>query len=63
MLTGDLQFARATVNLIWVELMGVGIVDPPFSFDLDALNTQAAIRNCWTLWQKISRPITSISDI
>lgn len=28
------QFARATVNLIWAELMGVGIVDPPFDFDL-----------------------------
>jgi hypothetical protein len=42
MLTADLQFARATVNLIWTELMGVGIVDPPFSFDLDALKTQAS---------------------
>jgi len=41
MLTSDLQFARATVNLIWAELMGVGIVDPPFAFDLDVLNTQA----------------------
>jgi hypothetical protein len=34
MLTGNAQFARATVNLIWAELMGVGIVDPPFEFDL-----------------------------
>lgn len=42
MLTADLQFARATVNLIWAELMGVGIVDPVFSFDLDQLNTQAS---------------------
>lgn len=33
-LTSNPQFARATVNLIWAELMGVGIVDPPFSFDL-----------------------------
>ena len=30
------------MNLIWAELMGVGIVDPPFGFDLDSLNTQAA---------------------
>jgi hypothetical protein len=35
MLTGNIQFAKATVNLIWAELMGVGIVDPPFAFDLD----------------------------
>ncbi len=34
MLTSHPQFARATVNLIWAELMGAGIVDPPFEFDL-----------------------------
>lgn len=34
MLTGHPQFARATVNLFWAELMGVGIVDPPWDFDL-----------------------------
>jgi hypothetical protein len=34
MLTSHPQFARATVNLIWAELLGVGIVDPPFEFDL-----------------------------
>ncbi len=34
MLTENPQFSRATVNLIWAELMGVGIVDPPMEFDL-----------------------------
>lgn len=34
MLTSHPQFARATANLVWTELMGVGIVDPPFEFDL-----------------------------
>jgi len=34
MITSNSQFARATVNLIWAELMGAGIVDPPFEFDL-----------------------------
>jgi len=34
------QFARTTVNLIWAELMGVGIVDPPLDFDLDKADTQ-----------------------
>jgi hypothetical protein len=33
MITGHIQFARATVNLIWAELFGVGIVDPPLEFD------------------------------
>ena len=35
MITSHPQFARATVNLFWAELMGRGIVDPPFGFDLD----------------------------
>jgi len=34
MLVHHPQFARATVNRIWAELMGVGIVDPPDNFDL-----------------------------
>lgn len=34
MITSNPQFARATVNYVWAELMGVGIVDPPESFDL-----------------------------
>src|SRR5713226_7444438 len=34
MLTNNIQFARATVNLFWSELFGVGIVDPPTGFDL-----------------------------
>jgi len=40
MVTTDIQFPKATVNLIWAELMGVGIVDPPFGFDLDAQSEQ-----------------------
>ncbi len=34
MLIDQPQFARATVNWIWSELMVVGIVDPPHDFDL-----------------------------
>ena len=34
MVTSHIQFARATVNLIWAEVFGVGIVDPPQQFDL-----------------------------
>ena len=34
MLTSDPQFARATVNLLWSEMFGVGIVEPVFAFDL-----------------------------
>ena len=31
-------FARATVNLLWAEMFGVGIVEPVFSFDLARLD-------------------------
>jgi hypothetical protein len=34
MLTAHPQFARTAVNLLWAELFGVGIVDPPLDFDL-----------------------------
>ncbi len=34
LLTGHIQFARATANRIWAELMGVGIVEPLDGFDL-----------------------------
>jgi hypothetical protein len=34
MLTAHPQFARATVNLFWAKLMGIGIVEPFDEFDL-----------------------------
>ena len=49
MLTGNLQFAKTTVNLIWAELMGVGIVDPPFSFDLSRQDPRAPPPSPWTI--------------
>jgi hypothetical protein len=49
MMTSDLQFARATVNLIWAELMGVGIVDPPTDFDLARLDPANPPPAPWTV--------------
>jgi len=49
MLTEDPQFARATVNLIWAELMGVGIVDPPLDFDLARLDPAKPPPTPWTI--------------
>jgi hypothetical protein len=34
------QFARATVNMFWTEMMGVGMVDPVHAFDLARLDPQ-----------------------
>jgi hypothetical protein len=39
-LTADRQFARATMNLLWKEMMGRGLVEPVNSFDLSKLATQ-----------------------
>jgi len=40
MITSNIQFARATVNLIWAELFGAGIVDPPLDFDLSRYGSE-----------------------
>ena len=48
-LTGSPQFAKATVNLFWAELMGVGIVDPPFEFDLDRQDPDNPPPAPWTI--------------
>jgi hypothetical protein len=49
MLTHNPQFARATVNLIWAEMMGVGIVDPPLDFDLARLDPANPPPAPWTI--------------
>jgi len=36
--TSDFQFARASVNFIWAYFFGMGIVDPPDTFDIDRLD-------------------------
>lgn len=49
MLTSHPQFARTAVNLIWSELMGAGIVDPPFEFDLDRQDPKNPPPAPWTV--------------
>ncbi len=49
LLTSHPQFARATVNLFWAELMGVGIVDGPFDFDLARQDPKNPPPAPWTL--------------
>ena len=39
-LTADRQFARATANYLWREMMGRGLVEPVNAFDLAKLTTQ-----------------------
>jgi hypothetical protein len=48
MLTQHPQFARATVNLIWKQFFGLGIVDPVDSFDLARQDPKATLPAPWT---------------
>jgi hypothetical protein len=49
LLTADPQFARAAVNLLWAEMFGVGIVDPPLDFDLKRIDPKNPPPAPWTL--------------
>ena len=49
MLTADLQFARATTNRIWAELMGFGIVEPVDDFDLNRYYPDQPLPKGWTV--------------
>ena len=46
MITAHPQFARATANLFWARLMGVGLVDPYDEFDLARLDPRN-VPNGW----------------
>lgn len=49
MLTADIQFARATTNRIWAELMGFGIVEPVDDFDLNRYYPDQPLPKGWTV--------------
>jgi Protein of unknown function (DUF1549)/Protein of unknown function (DUF1553) len=48
-LPSNIQFARATVNLMWKKLMVVGLVEPYDGFDLDRLDPKNPPKAPWTL--------------
>jgi hypothetical protein len=48
-LTADIQFARATTNRIWAELMGFGIVEPIDDFDLNRYYPDQPLPKGWTV--------------
>jgi hypothetical protein len=47
--TSDFQFSRASVNYVWAEFFGRGIVDPPNQFDLARLDPANPPPDPWTL--------------
>lgn len=49
MLTQNPQFARATVNLIWKQFFGLGIVDPVDAFDMARQDPKQPPSAPWTV--------------
>jgi hypothetical protein len=62
LLTSHPQFARATVNLFWAELMGKGIVDPPFGFDLDRQDPANPPPAPWTVQPSHPELLNALAD-
>ncbi|HWS72204.1 MAG TPA: DUF1553 domain-containing protein, partial [Thermoanaerobaculia bacterium] len=60
-LTANPQFARATVNYLWKELFGVGIVEPADSFDL-ARQDPATLAEGATLQPTHPQLLTQLAD-
>ncbi len=62
LLTGHPQFARATVNLFWAELMGQGIVDGPFDFDLARQDPKNPPPAPWTVQPSHPELLDALAD-
>ena len=60
--TGDFQFARATVNYMWAALYGRGIVDPPDQFDPARLDPDNPPPSPWTLQPSNARLLNALAQ-
>ncbi len=61
-LTADPQFARATVNYIWKQLFGRGIVEPANQFDPDRLDPDNPPPAPWTLQPSNARLLNALAS-
>ncbi|MSV30080.1 MAG: DUF1553 domain-containing protein [Bryobacterales bacterium] len=59
--TSDFQFARATVNYIWKEYFGRGIVDPVNQFDPARLDPDNPPQEPWTLQPSNARLLNALA--
>jgi hypothetical protein len=60
--TGDFQFARATVNYIWDQFFGRGIVDPVNTFDPARLDPDNPPPDPWTLQPSNARLLNTLAQ-
>lgn len=61
-LTRDRQFARATVNYLWKEMMGMGIVEPADQFDLSRLDPANPPPAEWTIQPSHPELLEALTD-
>jgi hypothetical protein len=57
----DRQFARASVNYLWKEMMGMGIVEPADQFDLKRLNA-SVLAPGWTVQPSHPELLEALTD-
>jgi hypothetical protein len=62
MLTGHRQFARATANRIWAQLMSFGIVEPLDEWDLARLDPRNPPPAPWTLQPSNPELLEALAD-
>ena len=60
--TSDFQFARATVNYMWKEFFGRGIVDPVNQFDPARLDPDNPPPDPWTLQPSNARLLNALAQ-
>jgi len=61
-ITADPQFARATVNYMWAYFFGVGLVDPPDTFDPLRLDPDNPPPAGWTLQPSNPRLLNALTQ-
>ncbi|HLK68189.1 MAG TPA: DUF1549 domain-containing protein [Bryobacteraceae bacterium] len=61
-ITGDFQFARATVNYMWAYFFSQGIVDPPDTFDPARLDPDNPPPAPWSLQPSNARLLNALAQ-
>jgi hypothetical protein len=61
-ITTDPQFARATVNYMWAQFFGRGIVDPPDTFDPARLDPDNPPPAPWTLQPSNAKLLNALAQ-
>ena len=62
LLTSDFQFARASVNYLWEQFFGIGLVSPSDQFDLARVDPDNPPPDPWTLQPSNPRLLNALAQ-